>query len=168
MTRRQIQRMVAVALLMMALFIVAMPAFAQGEPGDPTTWPPIGDVLGGLSTDILTALAPVLAAPLTVALIALVKFVLKRWFDPNENISGETISMVVALVVYGGWLISQYFGYGGQFVSASAILAVAFEGLRSVLVLLFGQQVLYLGARRLNVPLFGYSRSLPDDAKQAA
>lgn len=159
------------ALIMLVIFTLlfaVMPALAQDVPGDPTTWPPIGDVLGGLSADVLTKLAPVLAAPLTVALIALIKFVLKRWLDPDETISGETISIVVALVVYGGWLLSQYFGYGEQFVSASAILAVAFEGVRNVLVLLFGQQVLYLGARRLNVPLFGYSRSLPDNAKQAA
>ena len=162
-------RKYALALLIVALVFVVPMALAQDPtPGDPNSWPPIGDVLGGLSADILTALAPVLAAPITVAAIALIKFVLKRWLDPDENVSGEAISIVVAVLVYGGWLIAQYTGNASQFVSLAPILAVAFEGLRNVLVLLFGQQVLYLGARRLNVPVFGYSRTLPPSAKQAA
>lgn len=163
-------RKYALALLIVALVFAVPMALAQEPtptPSDPTTWPPLDQVLGGAFNDIMTALAPVLAAPLTVAGIALVKFVLKRWFDPDGKISGETVAILIALLVYGGWLLSQYFGYGEQFVSASAILAVAFEGLRNVLVLLFGQQVLYLGARRLNVPGFGYTRSLPENAAQA-
>lgn len=167
-------RKLIVFVVCVLLLVAVLPALALAQeptptPGDPTTWPPLDQVLGGAFNDIMTALAPVLAAPLTVAGIALVKFVLARWYETDtRKVSGEAIAIIVALLVYGGWLFSQYFGYGEQFVSASAILAVAFEGLRSVLVLLFGQQVLYLGARRLNVPGFGYTRSLPDGAKKAA
>lgn len=165
-------RKLIVFVVFVMLFVAVLPALAQEPtptPGDPTTWPPLDQVLGGAFNDILTALAPVLAAPLTVAGIALVKFILSRWYETDtRKVSGEAIAIIVALLVYGGWLLSQYFGYGEQFVSASAILAVAFEGLRNVLVLLFGQQMLYLGARRLNVPGFGYTRSLPEGAKKAA
>lgn len=163
-----VRKMWMASLVLVLLFVMVGVVGAQDVPPlDTSNWPTLDEFLGGQLAEFLRTLDPIRNAPVTIAAIALIKWVVSK-LGYNEQISATAISTVVIGVVFAVYVIAQMAGYGGVFADGAALAAVALDGALKVLILLFGQQVLYLGARRLNVPVFGYSRTLPPSAKQAA
>lgn len=159
--------MVSVMALVLMFVLVGVAGAQDVPPLDTSGWPSLDQFLSGQLAEFLKTLDPIKNAPVTIAAIALIKWLVSK-LGYDAKISATAISTVVIGAVFAIYVLAQMAGYGGLFADGAALAAVALDGALKVLILLFGQQVLYLGARRINVPLFGYSRSLPDGAKQAA
>lgn len=152
-------RKLIVFVVFVMLFVAVLPALAQDVPPiDTSAWPSLDQVLGGQLNEFLRTLDPVKTAPITIAAIALLKWLAAKagW---GEKISGSAISGIVIAVIYFGYVGLNALGQGETFTQGAPIVAIALDGALKVLVLLFGQQVLYNGAKVMSLPLVSYEKT---------
>lgn len=144
-------RKYALALVILALFVVVPMALAQ-EPTPTPNFPPVdleGDVTTLLNVLLTSILGAAIASPFVTTLVGVLKLI-----PQLKDVKGELLATVTAVVVYLAAAAATRFNFGAQFYSLIDVL----QYILPVLLTLVGASVTYNVARKVDAPVMGYQR----------
>ncbi len=143
------RRLLIIGVLIFAVLFVAQIAFAQDSPN----FPPV-DVESDAATllDVLltSILGAAIASPFVATLVGIVKLI-----PAANDLGGELLTTIVAVVVYVLAALATHFSLGDQFYR----LIDALQVILPVLLTLIGAPAVYHQARKVNAPIIGYQRT---------
>lgn len=140
-----------VTVTVLALLLLAAPAFAQGDtPTDPVS---LEDALARL----LSFITDVTFVPAAAALVTMATSLIKR-FVP-ETVPAGAIALVAQVVVWVAYVVTGHFGLGEQFSTVLDVGTRILEILLPVILAALGSSGLYSLAKRGNIAVVGYARS---------
>jgi len=147
-------------LIIVALFAVAMPTFAQDNVIVlPEGTPSLEVAAGSIIAVVYTIISLPFLAPLTTALVAISKRAafLKRF-------SGASLNFTWAAILFGAWVFALKLGFGTQFQTGVAAITPILTTLGTYVLGLtmtsIASSKVYEQAKAQKVAVFGYSRPL--------
>jgi hypothetical protein len=158
----RITRFLLIFAVLYALFTVPIAAAQDTEPVP--TDPPVPITLEDAATLLLNAIIAIVvgglgSAPATLFLVSLFKRL-----PFLENIGGQTLQLFVGGILTVLLWLARRFGFELQFNSLLDVVVTAGPALLLFLSTLGVSSALYASARSANVPLLGYSRTVPVEA----
>jgi hypothetical protein len=160
-------RFLLVIVVMLALMLAVIPAFAQDTtPTPPPFQPPpaLDEVASGLLGFIYTSLAGGAWSLVTVNIVSLLKRI-----PALGNISGNHLNAIIAVVLAVGFYAFDAFGLRSVYLTAIKGFEDFYPAIAAVLGLVVGNfagnKSLYQTAHNLHLPVVGYART-PEISRQ--
>lgn len=153
--------MFRVFLILAALLLIALPAFAQDATPEPTPAPvlfpevpPVDDLGTAVFSPLVTVILALAGSTFGVAIVGILKQV-----PLFSSLSGDTLKYLVGGIILAVVLLARNFGFETQLDASLKFATQLITIVASLLTSFKGMQAVYNQAVKREIPVVGYKRS---------